>query len=68
LTLDRQKLKEKIHELYRFEHDEMGERGTLERLERGRESSSSFPTPACWTAGIRSRPRSTAVSTAAPIA
>jgi hypothetical protein len=35
-TLDRQKLKERIHELYRSEHDEMGERGTLERLERGR--------------------------------
>jgi hypothetical protein len=37
VTLDRQQLKERIHELYRSEHDEMGERGTLERLERGRE-------------------------------
>jgi hypothetical protein len=37
VTLDRQKLKEQIHELYRSEHEEMGERGTLERLERGRE-------------------------------
>ena len=36
-TLDRQKLKERIQELYRSEHAEMGERGTLERLERGRE-------------------------------
>jgi hypothetical protein len=37
VTLDRQKLKEQIHALYRREHDEMGEQGTLERLERGRE-------------------------------
>jgi hypothetical protein len=37
VTLDPQKLKEHIHELYRSEHDEMGERGILERLERGRE-------------------------------
>ena len=37
MTLDPQKLKEHIHELYRSEHDELGERGTLERLERGRE-------------------------------
>ena len=36
-ALDRQKLKERIHELYRLEHQELGERGTLERLERGRE-------------------------------
>ena len=35
--LDRQKLKEQIHELYRREHAELGDRGTLERLERGRE-------------------------------
>lgn len=28
VTLDRQKLKERIDELYRSEHDEMGERGT----------------------------------------
>jgi hypothetical protein len=37
VTLDRQNLKEKIHELYRSEHEALGERGTLERLERGRE-------------------------------
>ena len=37
MTLDRQKLREQIHELYRSDHDAMGERGTLERLERGRE-------------------------------
>ena len=37
MTLDRQERKERIHELYRSEHDEMGERGTIERLERGRE-------------------------------
>ena len=37
VTLDRQKLREQIHELYRSEHGTMGERGTLERLERGRE-------------------------------
>jgi hypothetical protein len=35
--LDRQRLKERIHELYRSEHDALGERGTLELLERGRE-------------------------------
>ena len=34
--LVRQRLKEQIHELYRREHAELGERGTLERLERGR--------------------------------
>jgi hypothetical protein len=37
VALDRQKLKQQIHELYRREHEELGERGTLERLERGRE-------------------------------
>ena len=75
-SLDRRKLKEQIHELYRSEHAELGERGTLERLERGRRgnsgrrsqpvASSSFRMPACWTAGTRSPPRYTAVSTAAP--
>ena len=35
--LDRKQLKKRIHELYRLEHQELGERGTLERLERGRE-------------------------------
>jgi hypothetical protein len=35
--LDRDKLQREIHELYRREHDEMGERGTLERLDRARE-------------------------------
>ena len=37
MELDRRRLKEQIHELYRSEHEAMGERGTLERLERGRE-------------------------------
>lgn len=37
MSLDRQQLKEQIHALYRREHEEMGERGTLERLERARE-------------------------------
>ena len=37
MELDRRRLKEQIHELYRSEHMAMGERGTLERLERGRE-------------------------------
>lgn len=37
MKLDRRRLKEQIHELYRSEHEEMGERGTLERLDRGRE-------------------------------
>jgi hypothetical protein len=36
VELDRQRLKEQIHELYRTEHDALGERGTLELLERGR--------------------------------
>jgi hypothetical protein len=37
LDLDRLRLKQRIHELYRREHGELGERGTLELLERGRE-------------------------------
>jgi hypothetical protein len=37
VTLDRRRLKEQIHELYGSEHEELGERGTLERLERARE-------------------------------
>ena len=37
MALDRQRLKEQIHELYRAEHEALGERGTLEQLERGRE-------------------------------
>jgi len=37
VTLDRQRLKEQIHELYRREHEALGERGTLELLERGRQ-------------------------------
>lgn len=36
MSLDLQRLKEQIHQLYRTEHDEMGERGTLERLDRAR--------------------------------
>lgn len=39
MGLDRTRLKEKIHELYRSEHEQLGERGTLELLERGREWS-----------------------------
>ena len=37
MELDRRRLKEQIHELYRSEHEALGEQGTLERLERGRE-------------------------------
>jgi hypothetical protein len=37
VSLDRGRLKDQIHELYRSEHEAMGERGTLERLDRGRE-------------------------------
>ena len=36
-SLDREKLKRQIHELYRSEHAQLGERGTLERLDRARE-------------------------------
>ena len=37
MKLDRQKLREEIHALYRAEHEAMGESGTLERLERARQ-------------------------------
>jgi hypothetical protein len=37
MHIDRRRLKEQIHELYRSEHEAMGERGTLERLELGRQ-------------------------------
>jgi hypothetical protein len=37
VTLDRDRLKQQIHELYRREHDALGGAGTLELLERGRE-------------------------------
>jgi hypothetical protein len=37
MKLDRPKLREEIHALYRAEHENMGERGTLERLERARQ-------------------------------
>ena len=37
MSLDRARLKAQIHELYRSEHEAMGERGTLERLELARE-------------------------------
>ena len=37
MSLDRRRLQEQIHELYRSDHEAMGERGTLERLERARE-------------------------------
>lgn len=36
MNLNRTKLQEEIHALYRAEHDAMGERGTLERLEQAR--------------------------------
>ena len=37
MDLDREKLRREIHALYRQEHEAMGERGTLERLERARQ-------------------------------
>lgn len=37
MRLDRQKLREEIHALYRAEHEAMGERGTLDRLEQARQ-------------------------------
>jgi hypothetical protein len=37
LKLDRHKLREEIHALYRAEHAALGERGTLERLELARQ-------------------------------
>ncbi|MGH2522826.1 MAG: hypothetical protein ACRDH2_10025 [Anaerolineales bacterium] len=37
MQLNRQKLREEIHALYRAEHETMGERGTLERLEQARQ-------------------------------
>ncbi len=37
MELDRDALQKKVHELYEREHAELGERGTLEQLERGRE-------------------------------
>src|SRR6266508_4166906 len=37
MQLDRRTLQEEIHALYRAEHDAMGERGTLERLEQARQ-------------------------------
>ena len=36
MELDRDALQKKVHELYAREHAELGERGTLEQLERGR--------------------------------
>jgi hypothetical protein len=37
MQLDRRTLQEEIHALYRTEHETMGERGTLERLERAQQ-------------------------------
>jgi hypothetical protein len=37
MKLDRDQLQEDIHALYRAEHEAMGERGTLERLEQARQ-------------------------------
>jgi hypothetical protein len=78
VTLDRRQLQERIHELYRAEHEALGERGTLELLERGRAwdlaptvadwAWSSFRTLGWPTAGIRSPRPCTAASTAAPAA
>lgn len=36
MALDRQQLREQIHALYRAEHEAMGERGTLDRLDQAR--------------------------------
>ena len=78
MELDRRRLKEQIHELYRSEHEAMGEQGTLERLERGREwdlaptlaagAWLSSRTRASSTAGTRSPRSSMGASTAAPSA
>jgi hypothetical protein len=37
MKLDRSKLQDEIHALYRAEHETMGKRGTLERLEQARQ-------------------------------
>lgn len=37
MSLDRNKLREQIHALYRIEHEAMGERGTLDRLNQARQ-------------------------------
>ncbi len=37
MSVDRQKLRDEIHALYRAEHEAMGERGTLDRLEQARQ-------------------------------
>jgi len=37
MELDRDALQKKVHELYAREHADLGERGTLEHLERGRQ-------------------------------
>ena len=37
MKIDRQKLREEIHALYRAEHETLGEHGTLEQLERARQ-------------------------------
>jgi hypothetical protein len=37
MQLDRQTLQRDLHALYRAEHEAMGERGTLERLEQARQ-------------------------------
>ncbi len=36
MAVDRRKLREQIHALYRAEHEAMGERGTLDRLDQAR--------------------------------
>ena len=37
MELDRDALQKKVHELYAREHDELGEAGTIEHLERGKQ-------------------------------
>ncbi len=49
MKLDRPKLHEEIHALYRAEHEAMGERGTLERLERAQQWDLA---PALRTGGV----------------
>ena len=75
--MDRDRLRRKIHKLYREEHEALGEDGTLQLLEQGREwelapvleqgGCWSFRTQVSPTAAIRSRPSFTPVWTAAPI-
>ena len=60
MELDRRRLKEQIHELYPSEHEAMGEQGTLQRLERGREWNLAPTLAAGGVAASRTRVSSTA--------